>query len=246
MRRKHGTQGCDQVRAAEQEHGEGESWAFQNRRLHGEGEVLSWPDAENKEMIVTAAEPIDLSKSNLVRSTGLHASAIYGNLYKHLEPERFGKPGEPQEPNDELMFLGSALEDRLEPTMQLNGISCYRPGEFIHTTPDGQQIAFSPDLMIFNGVTRVGEIKLTSMKVEDLLDLKGAINNLPPKMDKYLTQMMLYIKWLELRHGWLGIMSIYRPYAPVFVPLNIEFSDRDLDDNERMCLNHARHEGLLK
>lgn len=197
-------------------------------------------------MIVTAAEPIDLSKSDLIRSPGLHASTIYGNLYKHLEPERFGKPGEPQEPNNELMFLGSACEDRLEKVLVCNGINAERPGEFIHTLPDGQEIAFSPDLMIYNGVTRVGEIKLTSMKIEDLLNLQGAINNLPPKMDKYLCQMKLYIKWMELHHGWLGIMSIYRPYAPRFVPLNIEFSDRDLADNERMCLNHARHEKMLR
>jgi len=196
-------------------------------------------------MIVTAAEPIDLSKSDLVRSTGLHASAIYGKLYKYLEPERFGKPDEPQEPNDELMFLGSACEDRLEKVLLWNGINAHRPGEFVHTLPDGQEIAYSPDLMIYNGVIRVGEIKLTSMKIDDLLDLKGSINNLPPKFDKYLTQMKLYIKWLDLHHGWLGILSIYKPYKPVFVPLNIEFSDRDLDDNERMCLNYARSEGML-
>jgi hypothetical protein len=197
------------------------------------------------DVIVTAAEPVDLSASDLVRSKKLHASEIYGNLYKHLEPERFGKPGAPQEPNNELMFLGSACEDRLEKVLVENGINAYRPGEFIHTLSDGQEIAFSPDLIIHNGVTRVGEIKLTSMKIDDLLDLQGSINNLPPKFDKYLTQMKLYIKWLELRHGWLGIMSIYRPYAPVFVPLNIEFSERDLDDNERMCLNFAHSEGML-
>lgn len=197
-------------------------------------------------MIVTPAEPIDLSQSDLIRSPGLHASTIYGNLYKHLEPKRFGAPGEPQEPNDELMFLGSACEDRLEKVLVCNGINAHRPGEFLHELPDGQQIAFSPDLMIYNGVIRVGEIKLTSMKIDDLLDLQGAINNLPPKFDKYLTQMKLYIQWLDLHHGWLGVMSIYKPFAPKFVPLNIEFSDRDLADNERMCLNHARHEGMLK
>ena len=197
-------------------------------------------------MIITPAEAIKLTASDLVRSTGLHASDIYGNLYKHLDPKRYGAPGEDSEPNDELMFLGTAMELWMEPVMRLNGINCYRPGEFIHTLPDGQEIAFSPDLLIHNGVTRVGELKLTSMKITDLVDLQAAINNLPPKMDKYLTQMKLYIKWLELRHGWLGVFSIYKPFQPVFVPLNIEFSDQELEENERMCLNHARHEGLLE
>jgi hypothetical protein len=196
-------------------------------------------------MIVTPSDPIDLSKSDLVRSSGLHASEIYGNLYKHLEPDRYGEPGAEQEPNDELMFLGSACEDRLEKVLIWNGVNAHRPGEFIHTLPNGRTIAYSPDLMVYNGVIRVGEIKLTSMKIEDLLNLKGPINNLPPKFDKYLTQMMLYIKWLDLHHGWLGVLSIYKPYQPRFVPLNIEFSDRELDENERMCLNHARHQGML-
>jgi hypothetical protein len=99
--------------------------------------------------------------------------------------------------------------------------------------------------MVYNGVIRVGEIKLTSMKIDDLLDLSGPINNLPPKFDKWLTQLKLYIKWLDLHHGWLGVMSIYKSYAPKFVPLNIEFSDRELEDNEKLCLNFARSEGML-
>lgn len=198
-------------------------------------------------MIVTLADPIDLLKSDLVRSPGLHASEIYGNLYKHLEPKRFGMPGEKQEPNDALMFLGSACEDRLEKVMVCNGMDAERPGEFIHVLPDGQTIAYSPDLIIRNGITRVGEIKLTSMDIKMLMDLQRS-NNLPPKFDKYLTQMKLYIKWMELQPaaGWLGILSIREPYKPLFLPLNIEFNSRELVENEQMCLNHARHQGMLK
>ena len=196
-------------------------------------------------MIVTAAHDFDLTRGELERSDRLHASEIYGNLFKHLEPERYGKPGEEQEPNDALMMLGTAFELLLEQVMRLNGINCYRPGEFVHVLPSGKEIAYSPDLLINNGVTRVGEIKLTSMKVDDLVGLTAPINNLPPKFDKYLTQMKLYIKWLGLRHGWLGVMSIYKPFKPVFVPLNIEFSERELEENELICLNHAGHEGML-
>ena len=196
-------------------------------------------------MIVTAAHSIDLLTSDLVRSPGLHASDIYNRLYQHLEPKRYGKVDEDREPNDELMFLGSACEDRLEKVLTLSGVNAYRPGELIHTLPDGQEIAYSPDLLIDDGVMRVGEIKLTSMKVDDLLNLQAAINNLPPKMDKYLTQIKLYAKWLDLRHGWLGVLSIYKSYAPEFVPLNLEFSERELYENELMCLNFARSEGLL-
>src|SRR4249920_2783082 len=99
-------------------------------------------------MIITSAPDIDLSLSGLVRSTGLHASDIYGPLFQHLEPKRYGKPGALRVPNHPLMALGSAWEDRLEKVLKLNGINAERPGEFIHTLPSGQEVAFSPDLII--------------------------------------------------------------------------------------------------
>lgn len=200
-------------------------------------------------MIITPAQDIDLSLSGLLRTTGLHASDIYGPLYQQLEPKRFGKPGSLRVPNDTLMALGSAWEDRLERVMVLNGIAAYRPKEFVHVLPTGQEIAFSPDLIIHDedGTTRVGEIKLTSMDITDLMDITLE-TSLPPKFNKYLTQMMLYIKWLDLdpAAGWLSVMSIRQPFQPLFKPLNITFSAQELYDNEQMCLNYARSEGLIR
>jgi len=189
-------------------------------------------------MIVTPSTvKIDFLKSDLVRSTGVHASDIYGDLYKRLFPKRYDFGDGP--PNGVLMALGSAWEVQLEKLLILNGVNAYRPGEMM--SPEG--IAYSPDLIVFNSHVRVGEIKLTSMSLDDIPLTET--NGLNPKFDKFLTQMKIYAYWLELRYGWLAICSIRKPYAPEFRALDIEFSYRELQDNYQMLMGHAQHEGLL-
>ena len=180
--------------------------------------------------------PLDFSKSDLIRSPGLHASDIYGALYAALDPNRYDFAGPP---NYLLMALGSAWEAQLEYLLGENGGVAHRPGEL--QSPEG--IYYSPDLIIQNGETRVGEIKLTSMGFDDLPNAETS--SLPPKFGKYQTQMMLYAYWLELTHGWLGMVSIRKPYAPEFRAYNIEWSERELKSNFDMCLNFARSEGML-
>ncbi len=188
-------------------------------------------------MIVTPIDyNLDFLKSDLVRSPGLHASDIYGDFFKKLEPDRYGDGPL----NGPLMALGTAWEKHFEYILTANGINATRPTEMM--SPEG--IAYSPDLIIFNGEVRVGEIKLTSMSAKSMPT--ETCNNLPPKFDKYLCQMKLYAYWLELHHGWLGMMSIYQPYAPVFRGFNLEWSDRELHDNYTMLMNHARHTGMWK
>ena len=188
-------------------------------------------------MIVTPSTlPIDFLKSDLVRSPGLHASDIYGDLFRKLEPKRY--TDEPM--NGPLVALGSAWERYFEMLLEVNDIIAYRPKEMI--SPEG--IAFSPDLIINATPRRVGEIKLTSMSLDDIPD--DTTNNLPEKFDKYLVQMKLYAHWLGLTHGWLAILSIRKPYAPEFRAFNLGFTAAELQDNYTMIMNHARHEGMLK
>src|SRR5262245_48994017 len=99
---------------------------------------------------------LDFLVSDLERSPGIHASDIYGDLFEFLDPKRYKFEGPP---NPLLLALGTAWEKHLEYLLERNGINAYRPGEVMSL--DG--IPFSPDLIIFNGHTRVGEIKLTSM-----------------------------------------------------------------------------------
>ncbi len=193
-------------------------------------------------MIVTPVldHGIDFLASDLVRSPGLHASDIYGDLYKHLEPSRYDYGDEP--PNPVLMALGTAWEKHFEYLLHKAGYKTERPGEMF--SPPPESVAFSPDLLQFNGVTRVWEIKLTSMSIKDWPE--EPTNGLPPKANKYQTQMMLYAHWLGIRHGVLAVVLLYKPFDPQFRMFNLEWSDRELQENHAMVMNHARHAGLLK
>src|ERR1019366_4527140 len=95
----------------------------------------------------------DLIGKSGPRTPGLHMSAIYGALYEQLEPARYtgGTP-------DPLRLeAGLAFETMLETAIKDRLCGGGRPPEL--TSEEG--ILFNPDLLIFNGHTRVGEIKLT-------------------------------------------------------------------------------------
>lgn len=188
-------------------------------------------------MIVTPVDhKLDLLKSDLVRSSGLHASDIYGELFKELEPARYAYTSDA---NPLLLVLGTAWEVHFEKLLIDNGIQAERPGEFI--SPEG--IAYSPDLILFNGVTRLGEIKLTSMSA-DTMPIEQT-NNLPPKLDKYLVQMKLYAYWLGLVDGWLAILFLHKPWSPDLRIFDLSWTQQELQENHTMCMNYAKANGLL-
>lgn len=198
-------------------------------------------------MIVTPVldHGIDFLASDLVRSKGLHASDIYGDLYKHLEPKRYDirdkGTGEPTELNPVLMALGTAWENHFEYLLRKAGYNIERPGEFF--SPPPESVAFSPDLVQYNGVTKLWEIKLTSMSAKDVPTEPG--DCLPPKFSKYLTQMKLYAQWMGLYDGVLAVVMLHEPWNPQFRMFQLRWNDRELQENEQMCLNHARHSGRL-
>ncbi len=183
---------------------------------------------------------INFLASDLVRSPGLHASEIYGDLYKFLEPKRYDYGDEPPDPV--LMALGTAWEKHLEYLLEKSGIVVERPGEFF--SPPPHSVAFSPDLLQFNGKTRLWEIKLTSMSAKDMPTEET--NYLPQKLNKYLTQMMLYARWLDLHDGVLAVLFLHQPWKPQFRLFHLHWNDVELIENEQMCMNHARHTGRVK
>jgi hypothetical protein len=188
-------------------------------------------------MIVTPVTlNIDWLKSDLVRSPGVHASDIYGDLYKKLDPKRYDYD---EDANPLLLALGTAWEKHFEYLLASNGVEVERPAEFLSP----ESIAYSPDLIIFNGITRLGEIKYTSMSADDMPE--ETTNNLPPKLDKYLTQMKLYAFWLGVNDGWLAILFNHKPWDPQFRMFDIHWLEGELRDNYDMCMNHARAMGLL-
>lgn len=178
---------------------------------------------------------LDLQLSNLVRSTGLHMSQIYGDLYQDLEPKRFVRGSLS---NPVLVALGTAWENHVEFLLDKNGLGVMRPGELF--TDEG--IAYSPDGIIEEDY-RLAEYKLSSMGTKDLP--KRPDNGFPPKFNKYVTQMMSYCYHLETPRARLYFCSIRQPFAPEFLTFDVEFTSRELQENWAAMMNHARRKKLL-
>ena len=171
------------------------------------------------------------------RSPGLHMSQIYGDLYQDLEPKRY-KRGVPM---DMLRVeAGLALETVLEKGLR-DRWCAERPGEFV--TDEG--IAYTPDMIIFNGSIKLGEIKLTWMSSKDVP--REPANNFPPKFNKYVTQMAAYCYHLDLNEARLLTYFVNGTGpGPEMLAWNIEFTKRELEENWRMQLNHARSKPYLR
>ena len=180
---------------------------------------------------------LDLGISHALRSGGLHMSDIYNDLFQELEPKRYKRD---EAPDPLRIEAGLALEQTLEQGLKQRLGN--RPGEFI--TTDG--VVYSPDLLIFNGETRLGEIKLTWMSSREVPRETAA--GFPPKFDKYFVQMKAYCHHLETPYARLLAYFVngdYRPPRPELLAWDITFTAQELRDNYQMLLNHARNRGML-
>lgn len=190
---------------------------------------------------------LDLAPADLSRSRGVHMSDLYTDLYQDLEPERYVRGSEPE---PALLAIGIALERYTEQLLLRAGIGAQRPPEF--RTPDQYGIAFSPDLLIANGRMKGGEIKATFMSVREWPTERT--NALPPKADKYVTQMKAYGHNLEIPEwilfGWFlkGKWEKGREETPlaVFRAFELTFTAQEMHEEYQMLVNHGLDKGILK
>jgi len=208
---------------------------------------------------------LGVGNSNSVRAEGLHASTIYNDLYKHLEPKRFtgGTPA------PLLLETGLILETALEEGLarrfeQAGGEDIKRPGEFTYEGEfDGHPLTihYNPDLFIFNGVFRVGEIKATWLsskidhawvdtpehRVQHREDIQAAFLN--PKFEKYYTQIKMYCRMLQTCYARLYVCFIAgdysRPYKSQLVGVDLAFTQDELDQEWAMLMYHGIAKGLI-
>ncbi len=180
-----------------------------------------------------------VGKSTMKRGDGLHVSTIYNDLYQDLEPKRYKRGTAP----DPLRLeAGLAFESFLEDALRARLLPGERPDEFTHHEPGiVTPILFNPDLLLFNHVSRVGEIKLTWLSSRDAPRQPG--NAFPPKWRKYETQMLAYCHMLETPYSRLigfFVNGDYSQMAPELLAYDIEWSAQELRDNWQMLMNHAR------
>lgn len=184
-----------------------------------------------------------------VRSPGLHMSDIYNSLYEEMEPSRFKKSE--KGPNAAIMEVGSAFEEALEIALA-HRLMGERPGEFAATpagliVPVGTpgSIIFSPDNFLYEPtLTLLGEFKATKMSIKHGIEDK--------KFDKWFTQMKSYGKPLRMRRVRLYVLFLMGDWS--FKPphgetelraWDIEFTQRELDDNWAMLMRHAKKKGMI-
>lgn len=199
------------------------------------------------------------------RGVGLHMSDIYGSLYCKLDPRRY-KGGPISLPHIEA---GLALEEMFEEGLKRRLME--RPGEF--QTPEG--IYYNPDGILFDseradGVVRdmvLGELKATWMTTKDFpvtqaqadasgllgrftvnWDGKPSSGTLPPKANKYVTQVACYCYHLGTIHARLYVFFVVgdnAPPGPHILAWDIEFAKQELTEEWTMVRTHAIEEGML-
>lgn len=199
-------------------------------------------------MIITPCKlDLDLTFNRSPRTPGLHMSDIYGSLFRELEPERYTRDDLDDRTKNAYMLVGLSLEEMLEEGLRQRfaETGSGRPGEFV--TEEG--IIYSPDLIIFNGETRLGEIKLTWMSSREVP--REPANGFPPKFDKYFVQMMAYCHHLETPYARLLACFVNGTYdkstgmKPELLSWDITFTARELRDNWQMLKMHGRLKGML-
>jgi hypothetical protein len=201
------------------------------------------------------------------RAPGLHLSAIYGRLLKKLDPKRFGKweGGKAEEFDWTRMELGMCFEPAIERELkrriekQLPG-GAWRPDPYVEMiqTPAGLWIPlhYSPDLFVYgdDGDVWLGEIKMTWMSdkqwiPKELAEAGEWVNHTDKKYDKWLFQIMGYCYLLKLTKARLYVYWVVGDYsdkAPHFkYHYDLEFSQRELQENWDMLMNFADDEGML-
>lgn len=196
---------------------------------------------------------LDIAPKSLDRSPGLHMSDIYNRLYQVLDPGRYKHDDEFSEENHlhaSLLAIGLALEQYTERLLLAAGIEAHRPPEF--RTPDEHGIAFSPDLLIYNGDVKGGEIKATFMSTKDLPTSKA--RKLPDKFDKYVTQMKSYghnleiPDWLLLAWFLKGDYSKRSQDQEFFADLrafHLQFTSAEMREEYQTLVRFAQTERML-
>ena len=192
---------------------------------------------------------LGVGSSSFPRSEGLHMSSLYGSYYQDAEPDRYRRD---TEPDPLVLEFGLMFENALEAWLAQRIISSRggehieRPGEFC-TEMGGTPVYYTPDLLIFNGGLRVGEIKLTDMSSRDVPRAPGG--SFPSKFDKWFTQCKLYCRALETPFARLYALFMYgdykRPFKRELGCWNLTFSQTELEEEWSNMERHGKQKGML-
>ena len=123
----------------------------------------------------------------------------------------------------------------------------------------GAGVIYSPDHFLFNGVFRLGEFKLTWMTIASGLRDR--------KFDKWFCQKKVYCHHLDTPHArlyayfvnghgkweWYKVPDVWNPNhpeglcppGPLLLAWDIEFTQKELDNEWSVLVRHGRKVGLI-
>jgi len=166
-------------------------------------------------------------ESDEPRAQGLHASDLYGALYRRLNPKRFR--AEP--PNPLLLALGLAWERYFQGVVEAAGLDITRPPSFM--SPEG--VWLSPDGLLFNGHSKIIELKLTHKAPAETLD--------DSRFAHWLTQVKAYGHVLGINR--VRFYVLFDSWNPQLRAYDLEFTADEMKDEWQALLNIGKAEGLL-
>lgn len=206
--------------------------------------------------------------ADYVRSAGLHASDLYGALYKKLQPDRYDKRDKDGKATPMPMVriqAGMTLEKIIERVMCETLLGSRPPEMRAGHRPDcphrkrkmppelhcacGAGVYYSPDYLFDeDGALILGEFKCTWMS------LKGAPHD--KKFLKYVCQMKIYCYWLGIRKArlfvyfvngpWSAATDQYEAFSPVMLAWEFEFTEQELQREYALLMRNGIKEGLVK
>ena len=200
-------------------------------------------------------------------------SDLYGAYYAQLKPERYGKQSASTPLPTERWGIGMAFEEMLEEGLAARVFNTnekeevIRPGEFEthHTSsckrPESKRtygcgcrcgggVLYSPDLLISNGYTRIGEIKLNSMSAKGVpWKLGDTYTGFDVKFDKFVCQLKLYCYHVGTLYGRLYSFSVremvYFNEPAIFRAWDIDFKAQELQEEWDMIRDFGIKEKIL-
>jgi hypothetical protein len=183
----------------------------------------------------TLVGPVPITGDS-ARSSGLHLSQIYGDLETTVRGRR-----EPMEDTQLNAYraIGFVWEHIVAHGMAMAGESSYviRPGEF---ELDG--IAGSPDLIDVRDL-RVIDTKATYRS-------SRRCENLQEDFWIWMVQQKGYCKMVGTDLSRLIVLFMMGDYKqgprPEFRQFDFQWEQKELDDNWKMIVNHAKKRGWLK
>jgi hypothetical protein len=214
---------------------------------------------------------LGLPAEGYIRTTGLHASDLYGAYYQAHDPKRYGKVGKDGKPLPMDMLkieFGLSWEQELEEFLlrateatrqrMSERLLGDRPGEFTAPHADDCEHEGEPNTAhnpcsVCGAGTSFSPDYLFSADDLILGEFKlswYSMRDAPfdVKFSKWLTQCRLYCYWLGITKVRLFVYFTCGDYAPPSPKLRaweITFSRKELVAEHREIMRHARKQGLL-